>query len=83
MPAKDDTPKPRKEAKKAAKKSAPKKAAAPRKTSARKASSRARATASEPTRDQIAARAYEIYEAEGGDHEQNWLRAEHELRERR
>jgi hypothetical protein len=33
-----------------------------------------------PTRDQIAQRAYEIHEREGGDHEQNWLRAERELK---
>ncbi len=29
--------------------------------------------------DQIALRAYEIYESEGGDPLENWLRAEREL----
>jgi hypothetical protein len=33
-----------------------------------------------PTHDQIAQRAYDIHEREGGDHEQNWLRAERELK---
>lgn len=34
----------------------------------------------EPTHEEIAQRAYEIYEREGGHHEGNWLRAERELR---
>jgi Protein of unknown function (DUF2934) len=33
-----------------------------------------------PTQAAIAERAYYIYEREGGDHEQNWLRAERELK---
>jgi hypothetical protein len=33
----------------------------------------------EPTYDEIAQRAYEIHEAEGGDELENWLRAEQEL----
>ena len=38
-----------------------------------------KATAKAPTHDAIAERAYHIFEREGGDHEQNWLRAEREL----
>ena len=68
-----------------AKKAAPaKKAAAGTKkaTTKRKASSSPRAAAkSAPSHDEIAARAYEIHEREGGDHEENWHRAERELRE--
>ena len=37
-------------------------------------------TAKAPTEAAIAERAYFIYEREGGDREQNWLRAERELR---
>jgi hypothetical protein len=33
-----------------------------------------------PTHDEIAQRAYEIHEREGGNHEDNWHRAERELR---
>jgi hypothetical protein len=33
----------------------------------------------QPTQDEIAARAYEIYEREGGNDHDNWLRAEREL----
>jgi hypothetical protein len=32
-----------------------------------------------PTQEEIAARAYEIYEREGGSEQENWLRAEREL----
>jgi hypothetical protein len=32
-----------------------------------------------PTQEEIAARAYEIYEREGGNEQENWLRAEREL----
>jgi hypothetical protein len=60
---------PAKKAAGSAKKGAPSKRAA---TSSKRASA--------PTHDQIAARAYEIHEREGGDHEQNWLRAERDLR---
>jgi len=33
----------------------------------------------EPSHDEIAFRAYEIHESEGGDELENWLRAEQEL----
>jgi hypothetical protein len=33
----------------------------------------------QPTQEEIAARAYEIYEREGGNDHDNWLRAEREL----
>jgi hypothetical protein len=33
-----------------------------------------------PTHEEIAKRAYEIHEREGGHHEENWHRAERELR---
>jgi hypothetical protein len=33
-----------------------------------------------PTHAEIAERAYYIYEREGGDQEENWLRAERELK---
>jgi hypothetical protein len=66
-----------------AKKAAPKKAAA----SAKKAPAKKKATSSvraaktaAPTHDEIARRAYEIHEREGGNHEENWLRAERELK---
>ena len=58
-----------------AKKAAPAKKKAPAKK--RASSSKKRA---EPTHEEIAQRAYEIYEREGGHHEGNWLRAERELR---
>ena len=88
MPDNDDkaarkTTGPRKAAKKtAAKKAGAKKSSAPRKAAVKKPASspRARAAAAGPTHEQIAERAYQIHEAEGGDHEQNWLRAERELR---
>jgi hypothetical protein len=32
-----------------------------------------------PTQEEIAARAFEIYEREGGSDHENWLRAEREL----
>ena len=38
------------------------------------------ATTRQPTHDEIARRAYEIHEREGGNHEDNWHRAERELR---
>lgn len=53
---------------------------------AKKAAAKKRATSSprpakrgQPTHDQIARRAYELHEREGGHHEENWLRAEREL----
>ncbi|HEX6712488.1 MAG TPA: DUF2934 domain-containing protein [Thermoleophilaceae bacterium] len=67
-----------------AKKAAPKKKAA---ASAKKAPAKKKATSSPraaqnaaPTHDDIARRAYEIHEREGGNHEENWLRAERELK---
>jgi hypothetical protein len=39
-------------------------------------------TRPEPSRDEIALRAYEIHESEGGDEVQNWLRAEQEILDR-
>jgi hypothetical protein len=33
----------------------------------------------QPTQEEIAARAYEIYEREGGNEQDNWYRAESEL----
>jgi hypothetical protein len=65
-------------AKKAApakKKAAGAKKAAPAKKRASSAKKRV-----EPTHEEIAQRAYEIYEREGGHHEGNWMRAERELR---
>jgi hypothetical protein len=47
---------------------------------AKKATSSPRAASSEPTHEEIARRAYEIHEREGGNHEDNWLRAERELK---
>ena len=32
-----------------------------------------------PTQEEIAARAFEIYQSEGGNDQENWLRAEREL----
>jgi hypothetical protein len=67
-----------------AKKATPAKKAA---SSAKKAPAKKKATSSPraakkgaPTHDEIARRAYEIHEREGGDHEENWHRAERELR---
>ena len=63
-----------------AKKAAPAKKAASTK---KRAPAKKRATSAqraEPTHEEIAQRAYEIYEREGGHHEGNWLRAERELR---
>lgn len=81
-------------AKKGAKKAGAKKASSGKKATpakraaagARKAPTKKKAATSSkragaaPTHDQIAKRAYEIHEREGGNHEQNWLRAERELR---
>lgn len=64
-----------------AKKAAPKKAAA-KKAPAKKAASKKKKGA-KPTQDQIAKRAYEIYEQRGGTHgadESDWHQAEKELR---
>ena len=33
----------------------------------------------QPTQDEIATRAYEIYQREGGNEQENWFRAEREL----
>jgi hypothetical protein len=65
-----------------AKKAAPAKkaAGAAKKATTKKATSSARAEAREPTREEIAERAYQIHEREGGEPEHNWLRAERELR---
>ena len=47
----------------------------------RKAASSASASAAQPTYDQIARRAYEIYASgSGGSADENWHRAERELR---
>lgn len=74
---------PAKKSASAAKKKAP--AAKKRATSAKKAPAAAKrasvATTNGPTHDEIAQRAYEIHEREGGHHEDNWHRAERELRE--
>jgi Protein of unknown function (DUF2934) len=59
-----------------AKKAAPAKKAA---TGAKKKATSSKRAAKAPTHDEIARRAYEIHEREGGNHEQNWLRAEREL----
>lgn len=58
---------------------AKKAASAAKKAPAKKRASSAKKRA-EPTHEEIATRAYEIYEREGGHHEGNWLRAERELR---
>ena len=47
---------------------------------AKKAVKKAGAKKAAPTHADIEQRAYEIHEREGGDHEQNWLRAERELK---
>ena len=82
------------EEKKAAKKSGAKKASSAKKAApAKKAASAKKAPAAKkaatssqrrgaPSHDEIARRAYEIHEREGGNHEENWLRAERELGER-
>ncbi len=62
---------PSKSAPKAAAPAAPVKVAAPAPTKAK--------APYQPTQDEIAARAYEIYEREGGNDQENWLRAEREL----
>jgi Protein of unknown function (DUF2934) len=58
---------------------AKKPASAAKKTPAKKRASSSKKRP-EPTHEEIANRAYEIYEREGGHHEGNWLRAERELR---
>ena len=66
--------------------SSSKKATPAKKTTAgakKRAPAKKRATSAKratPTHEEIAQRAYEIYEREGGHHEGNWLRAERELR---
>ena len=62
------------------KKAVPAKKAAGAKKAAKKATSSPRAAGREPSHEEIARRAYEIHEREGGNHEENWLRAERELR---
>jgi hypothetical protein len=52
------------------------------KKAAKKATSSPRAAGRQPTHDEIARRAYEIHEREGGNHEENWHRAERELKDR-
>lgn len=57
-------------------------AAAPKKTAAKKTITRRTKKASEPivlTWDDIATRAYYIHLEEGGDAQENWMRAEREL----
>jgi len=76
--------------KKAAKKAGAKKASSAKKAGAKKAGGGAKKAAGAkkassskrgaPTHAQIAQRAYEIHEREGGNHEDNWHRAERELR---
>jgi hypothetical protein len=51
-----------------------------RKAATKKATSSKRAATADPSHDDIEQRAYEIHEREGGNHEENWLRAERELR---
>jgi Protein of unknown function (DUF2934) len=78
----------KKVAKKAGAKKAPsakntvptKKAAAGATKAATKKAPSSKRAAKTPTDAEIAARAYEIHEREGGDHEENWLRAERELK---
>jgi hypothetical protein len=64
--------------KKAAKKVAKKATSAKKATGPKKAASSAKKRA--PSHAEIARRAYEIHEREGGHDEENWLRAERELR---
>jgi Protein of unknown function (DUF2934) len=78
--------------KKAAKKAGARKASSAKKTvptkkatagatkAATKKATSSRRAAKTPTYAEIAARAYEIHEREGGNHEENWLRAERELK---
>jgi hypothetical protein len=73
-----------------AKKASPGKKATPAKKAAagaRKTAAKKKATSSPraakkaaPTHDEVAQRAYEIHQREGGHHEDNWLRAERELK---
>ena len=59
------------------------KTSAPLSAKAPKASAKASAPKDEPTHEQIAKRAYELYLARGsqeGNHEDDWLMAEAELR---
>jgi thioesterase domain-containing protein len=67
------TTKDRKMANRNTPKTAPSKIATP-------AAPAAKATASyKPTQEEIAARAFEIYQRDGGNDQENWLRAEREL----
>ena len=57
-------------------------AAATTKTAAKKTSTRRTKKATEPivlTWEDVATRAYYIHLEEGGDPQENWMRAEHEL----
>jgi hypothetical protein len=59
------------------------KVTAPKAVKAKRGTKAAAAPKQEPTHDEIAKRAYELYLARGGDAgepEQDWLRAESELR---
>jgi hypothetical protein len=73
----------KKAAKKAAKKgsSAKKAAAAKKPAGAKRVASSAKAAVGKrtPAHDEIAVQAYHIYERDGGDAVENWLRAEREL----
>ena len=62
-----------------AKKTTTAKKAGPVKQGAKKKASSSPRAAGTPTHDEIAQRAYEIHQREGGHHEENWLRAEREL----
>ena len=72
--------------KKAAKKTAKKASSAKKKstTAAKKAPVKKKASSAkrtrQPSQDEIAQRAYAIHESEGGHHEDNWHRAERELK---
>ena len=60
-------------------KTAPKPAPAPIKN-AKPAAPAAKASATnQPTQEELAARAFEIFQREGGNDQENWLRAEREL----
>jgi hypothetical protein len=65
-----------------AKKAAPtkKSTGSAKKAATKKATSSPRAATREPTHEEIAERAYQIHEREGGSHDENWLRAEQELK---
>jgi hypothetical protein len=67
------------------KKAVPAKKAAGAKKGAKKAAKKATSSprAGGPSHDEIARRAYDIHEREGGHHEDNWLRAERELKKNR